>query len=76
MKINDHDANILFYRFRLVRRICPKCRKGMENFLKASYGFIFLDIFVIFGILISHSFLVTLIILQDIVTTDHASDAS
>ena len=48
----------------------------MENFLKASYGFIFLDIFVIFGILISHSFLVTLIILQDIVTTDHASDAS
>ena len=46
MKFNDHNANILFYRFRLVRPMCPKCRKrmggravDMENFLKASYGF-------------------------------------
>ena len=50
MKVNDHNANILFYRFRLVRPMCPKCRKrmggravDMENFLKASYGFILSD---------------------------------
>ena len=50
MEVNDHNANILFYRFRLVRPMCPKCRKrmggravDMENFLKARYGFILSD---------------------------------
>ena len=64
MKVNDHNANILFYRFRLVRPMCPKCRKrmggravDMENFLKASYGFFFRYMYLSYcGILISHSF--------------------
>ena len=53
MEVNDHNANILFYRFRLVRPMCPKCRKrmggravDMENFLKASYGFILSDTYI------------------------------
>ena len=82
MEVNDHNANILFYRFRLLRPMCPKCRKrmsgravDMENFLKASYGFVFSDIFVILWYPHFSQFLVTLITFQDIVTTDHASDA-
>ena len=82
MKVNDHNANILFYRFRLVRPMCPKCRKrmggravDMENFLKASYGFFQIHVFVILWYPHFSQFLVTLIIFQDIVTTDHASDA-
>ena len=82
MKVNDHNANILFYRFRLVRPMCPKCRKrmggravDMENFLKASYGF-FSDTCICHIVVSSFlTVLVTLIIFQDIVTTDHASDA-
>ena len=83
MEVNDHNANILFYRFRLVRPMCPKCRKrmggravDMENFLKASYVF-FSDTYVFVILWYPHfsQFLVTLMIFQDIVTTDQASDA-
>ena len=83
MEVNDHNANILFYRFRLVRPMCPSVEKGWveepwtwKTFSRQVMVLYFqIHILVILWYPHFSQFLVTLIIFQDIVTTDQASDA-